>query len=266
MAGTVLARFFIAMLGIVFLAWMAFVGYRLWQKPRVHQSDPGGTSGLGLQVELEGNSLRITWNRDSPLIRSGAEGLLSIRDGLLARDLKLDSSELKAGSVLYLYSEQTTRVSVHLKIVAGGKALNDTILVLVAPHQVSGENSSVSVSSPGFERGSASLVQTNNSILTQPSPAARAVMDPPLKTTMAAAEPISAGLPPRPLLIDETNAPVVDGTPGILEPYASPVFIPGPGVAPPPSPAVATPSAVPPSTNTQTGGDYTSTVDAFTPA
>lgn len=58
-------------------------------------------SGLRLRVEGQGDRLLLSWNRNSPVVRSANEGVLHIDDGPQHRDVRLDMGEVENGLVLY---------------------------------------------------------------------------------------------------------------------------------------------------------------------
>jgi hypothetical protein len=56
---------------------------------------------LGLHVESQGERLLLSWNRRNPVVSSATGAILSIHDAGQDRDIKLDSSQVAEGAVLY---------------------------------------------------------------------------------------------------------------------------------------------------------------------
>ena len=56
---------------------------------------------LGLRVESQGERLLLSWNRRNPVVLSAASAILHIHDAGQDRDIKLDSSQVAEGAVLY---------------------------------------------------------------------------------------------------------------------------------------------------------------------
>ncbi len=56
---------------------------------------------LGLRVESQGERLLLSWNRRNPVVLSAANAILHIHDAGQDRDIKLDSSQVAEGAVLY---------------------------------------------------------------------------------------------------------------------------------------------------------------------
>jgi hypothetical protein len=68
-----------------------------------------------LEVERVGKDWRVQWNRDSEVLANAVSGHLSITDGPVRKELDLDSSELRSGSIMY--TPATDDVVVRLQIV-----------------------------------------------------------------------------------------------------------------------------------------------------
>jgi hypothetical protein len=56
---------------------------------------------LGLNVELEQNNARITWNPNSSAVAKAGAGMLVVRDGQSTSETSLNSRELHHGNLLY---------------------------------------------------------------------------------------------------------------------------------------------------------------------
>ncbi len=85
---------------------------------------PAENVSLGLNVVPEGDVLRITWNRNSPAVRSGTGGTLRIDEGTQRRDLTLTPAQLSSGSVMY--RSGAVDVTFHLTV-NGGTHAQETI-------------------------------------------------------------------------------------------------------------------------------------------
>jgi hypothetical protein len=85
---------------------------------------------LGLMIEKEDTILRLSWNKKSPLIQSATEGALRIRDGVLEKNVVLDSGRLR--SAYYLYPNLTDEVSFRLNVVTAGRIVTQSLLMVGA--------------------------------------------------------------------------------------------------------------------------------------
>lgn len=56
---------------------------------------------LGLKVDVQGDRLLVTWNRQHPLVEHARDGFLLIEDGEQRRQIRLDASHVASGSILY---------------------------------------------------------------------------------------------------------------------------------------------------------------------
>jgi hypothetical protein len=101
------------------LALVVLLALALFQHYRGHtSSEPASVSGdpqFGLEVERVGKDWRVHWNRDSEVLANAVSGHLSIADGPVRKELDLDSSELRSGSIMY--TPATDDVVVRLQIV-----------------------------------------------------------------------------------------------------------------------------------------------------
>jgi hypothetical protein len=68
----------------------------------LHQRVAAPATDLGMRVETQANSFRVTWNRNLPALRSATAGTLRIDDGRGSRDLQLDQSQIATGSLVYV--------------------------------------------------------------------------------------------------------------------------------------------------------------------
>jgi len=64
-------------------------------------SVPAAPGSIGLQAERHNGDLKLTWDRQSPLIGSAISGTLVIEDGAAKREIRLDAGMVHSGSLLY---------------------------------------------------------------------------------------------------------------------------------------------------------------------
>jgi hypothetical protein len=88
------------------------------------------SSDLGMRVEAQKNSFRVTWNRNLPALQNRA-GILRIEDGRQSRELQLDQSQIASGSLVYvsdstdltfrmeIRGEQGHLLAEHVRVVVG---------------------------------------------------------------------------------------------------------------------------------------------------
>jgi TonB family protein len=76
-----------------------------------------GDDFLGLKLERQGADWQISWDRNAESVLKAIGGHLSITDGQSRRDVDLEPSELRSGSVLY--TPLTNDVLVRLQLVGG---------------------------------------------------------------------------------------------------------------------------------------------------
>lgn len=56
---------------------------------------------LGLRADSQGDRLLVTWNRLDPAVAAAKSGSLRIKDGPQSREVHLDTTQLKDGSISY---------------------------------------------------------------------------------------------------------------------------------------------------------------------
>jgi hypothetical protein len=78
-----------------------------------------------LHVQQDGRALRLTWDRDSPAIRSAGHGLLHITDGRRETLLHLLPQELETGVVSY--SPDTDDITFRLEVFTANPVASDSI-------------------------------------------------------------------------------------------------------------------------------------------
>ena len=63
-----------------------------------------GSLNLGLRVEPDGDNIRLTWNRQAPILAQATGGILRIEDGTsVPREIRLSRHDLQDGSVVYTH-------------------------------------------------------------------------------------------------------------------------------------------------------------------
>ena len=83
---------------------------------------------LGLEVALEGDSLSVSWNKDSTSVANAERGILFIWDGESEpREVDLGVNQLRTGIVLL--SHVTNRVSVRLQLVGTNGEIGESARV-----------------------------------------------------------------------------------------------------------------------------------------
>lgn len=81
---------------------------------------------LGLSVDSSGSSLTLRWDPRAPAVQASTRGSLTIDDGPLHRTIDLDSSELRAGSLVYPRVSNSVRFALEV-FPAGGVSVTGTM-------------------------------------------------------------------------------------------------------------------------------------------
>ena len=90
---------------------------------------PSENSPLGLKLDRRGTDWQVSWNRNADAVLKAIGGHLSITDGQSRKDLDLEPSELRGGSILY--SPVTNDLVVRLQLVVGNSDTPASELVRV---------------------------------------------------------------------------------------------------------------------------------------
>ena len=106
------------------LAEVAWLGVA--HQPAVAVSKPVST-GLALEVQREGRSLHLSWDRSSELVRHSDHAILHIHDGMHNTNLDLNTMAVNAGRLVYW--PETDRVTFRLEVVAPTGTTAGTIQV-----------------------------------------------------------------------------------------------------------------------------------------
>ena len=91
----------------------------------VRLTPPVDPAHVGLNVQREGPSVRLYWDRNAPAIRDASKGVLYINDGSHKSQLNLDPSELRTG--LISYWPDSKDVTFRLQTFATGYSTDDSI-------------------------------------------------------------------------------------------------------------------------------------------
>lgn len=85
---------------LVFLACLASGCQRIRDQPPSREA----SLNLGLRVEPDGDNIRLTWNRQAPILTQASGGILHIEDGTsVPREIRLSRDDLQKGSVAYAH-------------------------------------------------------------------------------------------------------------------------------------------------------------------
>jgi TonB family protein len=199
------------------------------------------SSPLELKLERSGTDWRVSWNRNADVLLQAVGGHLSITDGSLRKELDLDPSELRSGSVMY--TPLTGDLLVRLQVVGGHLAqpVSESVRVIAGTGASSQTASSRSPSSestdPKFQHPS-----TNIPLLFSK----KSEDEPSSKTSAPLTQSPSNAIPPKlespKVRADsdkiEASANSLSQTPGVKPALAEPAFSP-------PTASVLTPSTLP---------------------
>jgi hypothetical protein len=58
-------------------------------------------AGLGMRVEMQGDAILLSWNRETPAVRFAKRAVLQIEDGSQKHQTVLEPDQLANGSILY---------------------------------------------------------------------------------------------------------------------------------------------------------------------
>src|SRR5206468_11209815 len=97
--------------------------------PTIAQPAHAQPSEFSLNVEPTARSLRLWWNRDSPIIQGAPAGVLWITDGARHLRVDLDKRLLSNGSIVYVPTEGD--VEFELEVPANGRLVSESVRALV---------------------------------------------------------------------------------------------------------------------------------------
>lgn len=175
-----------------------------------------------LNVQRDGPSIRLLWDRNSPVIRNAAKGIVYIHDGEHESQLTLDPKELNTG--LISYWPETRDVTFRMEIYATGHSSDDSIRVVggtpvpvaqTRPAPVASSRPTpmppAAVPAPPQRvpatQGSASRTETRPAVIAAPAPAPAA----PPAPVVAESRPSPFNAPPKPTAV--APAPVAAAPP-----------------------------------------------------
>jgi hypothetical protein len=96
-----------------------------WTKRGEAVKDAGG---LGLNAEIRGSRLHVTWDRQAAAVRQARGGKLMIRDGGTERELRLSQAEITSGFVIY--PPVSDDVVFELQVLGPGRSVVESLRVL----------------------------------------------------------------------------------------------------------------------------------------
>jgi hypothetical protein len=111
------------------------LGYGVYLKWKTSQASASvsNVGALALRAERREGALRVSWNRDTPIVNRAKDGMLSIRDGdLQPQELHLEPEQLRMGSVVYTPVNKS--VLFQLEVTGRDETkTHETVLALAAP-------------------------------------------------------------------------------------------------------------------------------------
>ena len=89
----------------------------------------GSLPSIGLQAERQHGDVKLTWNHESSAILSATSGLLSIQDGDIQREIHLDSTLVRGGSLIY--SPISDQIQMQFKVQGPKEAPTETVIIVL---------------------------------------------------------------------------------------------------------------------------------------
>ncbi len=96
-------------LSFIFLILGVLLGVQLTLTMRPRVASGADPYRLNLTITPDADSLRVTWDRQSPAIQAADSGMLTIDDGASAKIVNLEPRELRNGSVVASHATSTVR-------------------------------------------------------------------------------------------------------------------------------------------------------------
>lgn len=107
----------------------------------VYTSDPE----IGLQVVGEpGGQLNLSWNKNAPQINRAQNARLTINDGLLSRELKLDNTQLHSGKIAYFPSSDDVQFRLEVSL-ESRRTVSESVRVLSSGAKTANERPSPTI-------------------------------------------------------------------------------------------------------------------------
>jgi hypothetical protein len=122
------------LLAVLMIA-LGALGYGVYLKWRTSQAPASVSDGavLALRAERRENALRVSWNRDAPVVNHARDAVLSIRDGdSPPRELHFNREQLRNGSVIYSAANDSVQFRLEVTSQDNTKT-SETILTRWAP-------------------------------------------------------------------------------------------------------------------------------------
>jgi TonB family protein len=179
---------------------------------------------LGLRAEVDGDNVRLSWNRNLKAFRTHGPGILKIEDGTERYELRLEPEQLASGSVSYIAT--TGKVKFNLKIPAeDGPGVDESLTLVGAVKQAPPSPVAAAPEPPKTPASNISLEKQPSTDSARTSPAQPADSDdmviPITRDYPIAPRSVAAYLPPRPIhrvtpeieqeaLSGGTNSPIVE--------------------------------------------------------
>ena len=95
----------------------------------LRSSTVSASSTLGFQAERQNGDLRLTWNRESAVIRNATSGELSILDTGGTRKILLEPAHIRTGTILY--APTADQIQMQLTIVSPQATASESIMVIL---------------------------------------------------------------------------------------------------------------------------------------
>ena len=169
-------------------------------------SQPSSAPSLALHAKRQNGDLELNWSRESALIGTATSGVISIQDGESKRQIALDSTQVRGGSLLY--SPISDQIVMQLTVTTPAGPVTESVMVVMP--KVGGprtiplpptKTSSASVAPPPPPSDSVTLAKASKPFPEPsvakviPSPAPAIPPDsPPLKLNLDPAAAVAPGL------------------------------------------------------------------------
>ena len=205
----------ILLLGIAFSGYEAYT--RWYSRPAAVVSD---SPALALQVERHGGDLRVSWNKNTPVVTQAKEAVLSIRDGeAQQQELHLEIDQLRTGSVLYTPANANVQFRIEVTGPDGQKT-TETVLALTA--QGAGTRANSAPQEPAVRHEPPQTPLGKQSAAVPFSAIERKVFTPPAPAT-GFGEPVHVVLvdPPATPVSEAAQNPEILGAPSLPQPRMS---------------------------------------------
>jgi hypothetical protein len=84
---------------------------------------------MALHARRQNGDLELTWSRESALIATATSGVISIQDGESKRQVDLDSSQVRGGSLLY--SPTSDQILMQLTVTTSADTATESVMVIL---------------------------------------------------------------------------------------------------------------------------------------